>query len=93
MKSTQTKQRLMYIHAQTPDILSEIMSLTIYEPVRGFTVELEADIPDWPYDSVHDAVCDGWQIIQFPLHQASYDDDDFDMIGYEFILQKIEVIE
>ena len=92
-RQAQPKQRLMYIHAQTPNILSPILGLTIYEPVPGFSVELEVDPPPWPYECVHDAVCDGWQIVQFPLHQADYDDDDLDMVGYEFVLQKMEVVE
>ena len=66
---------------------------TIYEPVPGFAVELQVDPPPCPYESVHDAVCDGWQVVQFPLHQADFDDDDLDMVGYEFVLQKMEVVE
>ena len=92
-RQAQPKQRLMYIHAQTPNILSPILGLTIYEPVPGFSAELEVDPPASPYESVHDAVCDGWQIVQFPLHQADYDDDDLDTIGYEFVLQKMEVVQ
>lgn len=91
--SAQPKQRLMYVHAQTPNILSPILDLTVYEPVPGFSVEIDVDPPAPPYRSVHDAVCDGWQIVQFPLHQAAYDDDDLDMIGYEFVLQKMEAVE
>lgn len=92
-QSAQPKQRLMYVHAQTPNVLSPILDLTVYEPVPGFSVELDVDPPESPYRSVHDAVCDGWQIVQFPLHQAAYDDDDLDVIGYEFVLQKMEAVE
>ena len=35
---------------------------------------------------------DGWQIIQFPHLQSPFSDTDLDMIGYEFILQKMEVV-
>ena len=89
----QPRQRLLYVHAQTPSILSPVLEMTIYEPVAGFAVELTADEPAAPYATVHEAVVDGWQIVQFPLHQAVYDDDEIDMVGYEFILQKMEVVE
>lgn len=87
------KQRLLYIHAQTPNLLSRVIEMTIYEPIAGFQIELSAEEPIFLYETVHDAIVDGWQVIQFPLHQAVYDDEQIDMIGYEFILQKLEVIE
>ena len=87
------RQRLLYIHAQTPNILSPVLEMTIYEPVPGFKMELTADDPEYPYATVHEAVVDGWQVVQFPLHQAEYDDDEIDMVGYQFILQKMEVVD
>jgi hypothetical protein len=42
---------------------------------------------------VHGAIVDGWQVVQFPHLQAPFDDSDLDVVGYEFILQKMEVIE
>ena len=89
---SQPRQRLLYIHAQTPNVLSQVLEMTIYEPVAGFTVELTAEDPVFPYATVHEAVVAGWQIVQFPQHQAEYDDDQIDMVGYEFILQKMEVV-
>ena len=97
MSSSQSKftvrQRLLYLHARTPNVFSEILGYTLIEPTKGYKAEITANIPDWPYQTVHGALVDGWQIVQFPLHQADYDDEDLDMIGYEFILQKIEVVE
>ena len=89
----QPRQRLLYIHAQTPNPLSPVLEMTTYEPVAGFKVELTAEEPELRYATVHAALVDGWQIVQFPLHQAEYDDDEIDMVGYEFILQKMEVVE
>ncbi len=93
MSVPQPRQRLLYLHARTPSVLSEILSLTQIEPVKGFSVEISAAEPDWPYNTVHDAVVDGWQIAQFPQHQAPFDDSELDMVGYEFILQKMEVVD
>ncbi len=86
------RQRLLYLQARTPSVLSSIIGLTLIEPVAGFAPEIRAEDPAWPYKTVHDAVVDGWQIVQFPHLQAPFDDRELDVIGYEFILQKMEVI-
>ena len=87
------RQRLLYLQARTPSVMSNIIGLTLIEPVAGFAPEIHAETaPDWPYETVHDAVVDGWQIVQFPHLQAPFDDRELDVIGYEFILQKMEVI-
>ena len=90
--STSPRQRLLYLHARSPNVFSEILGLTLIEPVKGYKAEITATEPEWPYVTVHDAVVDGWQIMQFPHRQAPYDDRDIDVIGYEFILQKMEVV-
>jgi len=81
------------LHARTPSVFSEVLGLTLIEPVAGFRVEISAEEPQWPYKTVHEAVVEGWQIVQFPYLQAPFDDRDLDVIGYEFILQKMEVVQ
>ena len=41
-------QRLLYLHARTPTVFSEVLALTQIEPVPGFSVEITAEEPDWP---------------------------------------------
>lgn len=86
------RQRLLYLHARTPSVFSEILGLTRVEPVAGFKAEISAQVEEWPYRTVHDALVDGWQVVQFPQHQAPFDDGELDLVGYEFILQKMEVV-
>ena len=86
------RQRLLYLQARTPSVLSTIIGLTSIEPVKGFAPAISAEAPEWPYETVHDAVVDGWQIVQFPHLQAPFDDRALDVIGYEFILQKMEIV-
>ena len=93
MSPSQPRQRLLYLHARTPSVFSEILGLTLIEPVAGFKVELSAEEPQWPYQTVHEAIVAGWQVVQFPHLQAPFDDRDLDVIGYEFILQKMEVVQ
>ena len=88
----QLKQRLLYLHSRTPNVFSNIIALNIIEPIKGADTEIVAENPDWPYETVHDAIIDGWQIVQFPYLQAPFDDRELDVLGYEFILQKIEPI-
>lgn len=88
----QSRQRLLYLHARTPNVFSDILGYTPIEPVAGYRVEITAGELDWPYRTVHDAIVDGWQIVQFPHLQAPFSDQDLDVVGYEFILQKMEVV-
>lgn len=91
MKSTtQLRQRLLYLHARTPSVFSPVMGYTPIEPVSGYQTEISAGDFEFPYNTVHDAIVDGWQVVQFPHLQAPFDDRDLDVVGYEFILQKIE---
>ncbi len=85
-------QRLLYLQARTPAVFSEIIGLTLIEPIKGYQAEIIAIEEEWSYVTVHDAVVDGWQIVQFPHLQAPIDDRDLDVIGYELILQKMEVV-
>ena len=88
----QPRQRLLYLHARTPGVMSDVIAMTTIEPQPGFKPMLEPrPVDEWPYKTVHEAIVDGWQIVQFPHHQAVYDDRDIDIVGYEFILQKMEV--
>ena len=93
LPSNNMKQRLLYLPARTPNIFSEILGFYLIEPTKNYIAEITAEIPEWPYRVVHDALIDGWQIIHFPHLQAPIDDDELDVVGYEFILQKMEAFE
>ena len=86
-----TRQRLLYLHAATPSIRSQVIGMALHEPVQGSVTEIITEEPDWPYNTVHDAVLDGWQVIHFPDQRTEFDDREIDILGYEFILQKLEV--
>jgi hypothetical protein len=88
----QPKQRLLYLHARTPNVFSDLIGYTPIEPVPGYRAEITAAEQAWPYRSVHEAICDSWQVVHFPNQLAPFDDREIDIVGYEFILQKIEVL-
>jgi hypothetical protein len=84
------RQRLLYLQAGTPSIRSQVIGMALHEPVPGSVTQISADAT-WPYAMVHDAILDGWQIIHFPQQRVPFDDREIDVLGYEFILQKMEV--
>ena len=87
------RQRLMYMQLASPNPTSECVACTIFEPVKGFRPEIESGEVDVPYSNVIDALADGWKVIQLPDPRAAFDDHDLDVIGYEFVLQKMEIID
>ena len=88
--SQHIRQRILYIHAVPPSIRSQLIAMSLHEPIKDQIAEIDPDYGEWPYRSVHDAVLDGWQIMQFPDQRANFDDREIDILGYEFILQKLE---
>jgi phytanoyl-CoA dioxygenase PhyH len=84
------RQRLLYLHAATPSIRSAVVGMALHEPVRGSATQITTEGQEWPYASVHDAILAGWQVIHFPDQRAPFDDREIDILGYEFILQKLE---
>ncbi len=85
------RQRLLYLHARTPSISAPVIGMAQHEPTTDGRDTLRS-VDEWPYETVHEAVVDGWQIVQFPNPMAPYDDRELNYVGYEFILQKLEEI-
>lgn len=90
-QSAQPRQRLLYLHTKAPSIYAAVIGMAQHEPLRGHKDRLRT-IADWPYQTVHDALVDGWQVIHFPNLLSPYDDRELDYVGFEFILQKMEVM-
>jgi hypothetical protein len=82
------RQRLLYLHAATPSIRSQVIGMALHEPIRGSVTQITTEPQEWPYATVHDAILDGWQVIHFPDQRAPFDDREIDILGYEFILQQ-----
>ena len=87
---TTWRQRLLYLHAATPSPRAQVIGMALHEPVRGSVTQITVGPNEWPYATVHDALLDGWQVIHFPDQRAPFDDREIDILGYEFILQKLE---
>ncbi len=79
------RQRLLYLHAREPALTSEVIAWAEHPGA-----DPGALAPERPYATVLDAIQDGWQAIHFPQQLAPFDDRELDMVGYEFILEKLE---
>lgn len=89
----QLRQRLLYLHTASPSVQSAVMAFYRVEPVpHGAGVELTPE-PEFPYQSVHEAMIDGWRVVRFPEYTAPLQDREIDVQGYEFILEKLEVFD
>jgi len=83
------RQRLLYLQASTPSIRSPVIGMALHEPVRGSVTQVASNV-QWPYATVHAAIVDGWQVVSFPQLRVAFDDREIDVLGFEFILQKME---
>ena len=84
---TAPRQMVLYLYSKSTNMRSAIASWALYDP----TVSYEPTLPsqDIPYDSVIEAVNDGWRIVQFPRAELyQFSDVDNAYLGYEFILEK-----
>ena len=90
-QSAQPRQRLLYLHSKAPSFYAAVIGMAQHEPLGGHKDRLRTR-EDWPYQTVHEALVDGWQIVHFPNLLAPYDDRELDYVGFEFILQKIEEV-
>lgn len=88
--ASRLRQRLLYLHALTPSIGSPLSGATLHEPRKNGVAQMDPMQQDPSYNSVHEAILDGWQVIHFPQQIAPFDDKEIDVLGYEFILQKME---
>ena len=59
-----SRQRLLYLQASSTLVTSPVEGMSI---VDSDGVNDGPDNPnDWPYQTVYDAICDGWRVIKFP---------------------------
>lgn len=83
----QKRQDILYLQAASSSPAAQVVGMTRIED--GQVCSGPTDPDDWPYQSVLDAVRDGWRIISFPnMALLTVDDEEFHGLGYEFILER-----
>lgn len=78
---------IMYLTARSTNMRSGIVGWVVFVPGEKPKLRLPGDEP--PYESVLDAVADGWRVVQYPIPKLyEYKDLENDYVGFDFILEK-----
>ncbi len=79
--------KIMYLTARSTNMRSGIVGWVEFVPGEKPKLKLPGDEP--PYDSVLEAVADGWRVVQYPIPKLyEYKDLENDYVGFDFILEK-----
>ena len=87
MQAEMNCQRLLYLQAENTLVTSRVEGMLI---VDGDGAHHGPNNPEeWPYQTVHEAMRDGWRVIKFPeMALMMADDDKTYGLGCDFILEK-----
>ena len=81
------RQDLLYLQAAGTALDTQVIGMRM---VTDGELSDGADDPDdWPYQTVLDAIRDGWRIIEFPNLALLLDESRTYAYGAEFVLEKI----
>lgn len=83
----QRRQDVLYLQTQSTSPGSTVVGMLLIED--GVLSEGPLDPDDWPYQTVVEAIRDGWRIISFPnMALLTVDEKEFYGLGFEFILER-----
>ena len=81
------RQDILYLQAVTTSPGAAVVGMLLVED--GELREGPPNPEDWPYQTVIEAVRDGWRIISFPnMALLTVDEKEFYGLGAEFILER-----
>ena len=80
------RQDLLYLQAEQTAVTSRVIGMSMF--VAGAFSDGPEDPDDWPYQTVGEALADGWRIVKFPELAILLDDRRTYGLGCEFILEK-----
>ena len=81
------QQRLLYLNTGNTGVDSQVLGMALVE--NGEILEGPDDVDEWPYNSVIEAMNDGWRVIKFPEMALLLQEDKTFGLGCEFILEKL----
>ena len=81
------RQRLLYLNTGNTGVDSQVLGMALVE--NGEILEGPDDVDEWPYNSVLEAMNDGWRVIKFPEMALLLQEDKTFGLGCEFILEKL----
>ena len=81
------RQDILYLQAVTTSPGAAVVGMLLVED--GELREGPPNSEDWPYQTVLEAIRDGWRIISFPnMALLAVDEKEFYGLGAEFILER-----
>ena len=79
-------QDILYLQAVSTSLSSQVQGMLLME--NGEIAEEIPEPEDWPYQTVLEAIRDGWRVVQFPNLALLLDETRSYGLGCEFILEK-----
>ena len=80
------RQDLLYLQATNTSLTAGILGMTLVQD--GQMAPVVTGGQEWPYNSVLDAIRDGWRVIKFPELALLVVEERTISLGCEFILEK-----
>lgn len=80
------RQDLLYLQAVNTSVDSDLLGMRLVQD--GTASDGPDDPDDWPYQSVLDAIQDGWRVIEFPNLALLLDESRTYGLGCQFILER-----
>lgn len=81
------RQRLLYLNTSSTSVDSQILGMALVE--NGEILEAPDNVDEWPYNSVLEAMDNGWRVVKFPEMALLLQEDKTFGLGCEFILEKL----
>ena len=87
---SELRQQLLVLHLHTPDLNSSVVAWAMYDGT-GETRHTTGDSETPPYNSVLEAMKDGWRVIQFPQQFPAYPGMEYytSYLRFEYVLERI----
>ena len=80
------RQDVLYLQVSGTSLASDVVGMSIVE--SGEISAGPSNPDEWPYQTVLDAIRDGWRIIKFPEMALLMNEERTYGLGCEFILEK-----
>jgi hypothetical protein len=80
-------QDLLYLQASNTSVTSEVLGFSLVQ--GGDSIDVPRDPAEWPYQTVAQAMKDGWRVVKFPELALLLDESRNYALGCEFILEKL----
>ena len=90
------RQKLLVLYLRTPELHSGVVAWSEFDGTASDGHRHSSgDGAEPPYESVVDAMRDGWRVIQFPQQYPAYPGTEYQTsyLKYEYILEKMEVVD